>query len=380
MSVRAGNPSDTAFIVEMARLASVIEDRPLPPADDPKLPRGLSRSPDTAVLAVDHDGHPVGAAWWTRPSTSSRAGTAPATSARSTTRTCRGSSAGSPTSATGTFVLIWTSRGGVVHIVLFPGCDHRGSRRSSGSSRSALRGRPGSRPSRPRRAPSGRVGSSRPLSARWSAVSRRPAMSRSSNALPMPAAPAANGRNMSVRRGWSTSAASLRIWASITSLPPTGRLTVASPRLNSRVGQSGCRGSPGDACGRPPAVRSISDRNPGASAALGRTRAVQLGRGRMSWIVNGRPAARRDVREDENVVITETGGLRAQTHVFDRFRRSWVAGELGNNHLTTSSAGLPPAGADADLGCCGPAAGCATHLAHAPRSPCHRPQDTAARP
>lgn len=48
----------------MARLASVIEDRPLPPADDPGLVRGLPLSPDTAVLALDHDGHPVGAAWW----------------------------------------------------------------------------------------------------------------------------------------------------------------------------------------------------------------------------------------------------------------------------------------------------------------------------
>ncbi len=62
--VRAGEPSDTAFIVEMARLASAIEDRPLPAADDPELAQGLPRSPDTAVLALDHDGHPVGAAWW----------------------------------------------------------------------------------------------------------------------------------------------------------------------------------------------------------------------------------------------------------------------------------------------------------------------------
>jgi GNAT superfamily N-acetyltransferase len=62
--VRAGVPSDAAFIVEMARLASAIEDRPLPPPDDPGLARGLPRSPDTAVLALDHDGHPVGAAWW----------------------------------------------------------------------------------------------------------------------------------------------------------------------------------------------------------------------------------------------------------------------------------------------------------------------------
>jgi hypothetical protein len=29
--VRTGEPSDAAFIVEMTRLASVLEDRPLPP-------------------------------------------------------------------------------------------------------------------------------------------------------------------------------------------------------------------------------------------------------------------------------------------------------------------------------------------------------------
>ncbi len=62
--VRAGEPADAAFIVEMARLASVIEDRPLPSADDPELVQMLPPSPDTAVLALDHDGHPVGAAWW----------------------------------------------------------------------------------------------------------------------------------------------------------------------------------------------------------------------------------------------------------------------------------------------------------------------------
>jgi GNAT superfamily N-acetyltransferase len=62
--VRTGEPSDAAFIVEMARLASVIEDRPLPPADDPGLVRMLPPAPDMAVLALDHQGHPVGAAWW----------------------------------------------------------------------------------------------------------------------------------------------------------------------------------------------------------------------------------------------------------------------------------------------------------------------------
>jgi GNAT superfamily N-acetyltransferase len=62
--VRTGEPSDAAFIVEMARLASVIENRPLPPADDPALVRGLPPAPDTAVLALDAVGRPVGAAWW----------------------------------------------------------------------------------------------------------------------------------------------------------------------------------------------------------------------------------------------------------------------------------------------------------------------------
>jgi GNAT superfamily N-acetyltransferase len=65
--VRAGEPSDAAFIVEMARLASVIEDRPPRPADDPELVQMLPRSPDTAVLALDDDGHAVGAAWWRFP-------------------------------------------------------------------------------------------------------------------------------------------------------------------------------------------------------------------------------------------------------------------------------------------------------------------------
>jgi GNAT superfamily N-acetyltransferase len=48
----------------MAQLASVIEDDPAPPADDPALLLGLPPSPDTAVVAVDHDGRPIGAAWW----------------------------------------------------------------------------------------------------------------------------------------------------------------------------------------------------------------------------------------------------------------------------------------------------------------------------
>ncbi|MBA3905650.1 MAG: GNAT family N-acetyltransferase [Pseudonocardiales bacterium] len=48
----------------MARLASSIEDRPPPPVDDPELAQGLPPSPDTSVLALDQDGHAIGAAWW----------------------------------------------------------------------------------------------------------------------------------------------------------------------------------------------------------------------------------------------------------------------------------------------------------------------------
>ena len=64
MLVRPGEPSDAAFFIEMARLASALEDRPPPPVDDPELLHGLPPSPDTSVLALDHDGQAIGAAWW----------------------------------------------------------------------------------------------------------------------------------------------------------------------------------------------------------------------------------------------------------------------------------------------------------------------------
>jgi GNAT superfamily N-acetyltransferase len=62
--VRVGEPSDASFIVTMAQLASVIEDDPLPPVDDPALLLGLPPAPDTAVVALDGDERPIGAAWW----------------------------------------------------------------------------------------------------------------------------------------------------------------------------------------------------------------------------------------------------------------------------------------------------------------------------
>jgi GNAT superfamily N-acetyltransferase len=62
--VRAGEPSDASFITTMAQLASVIEDDPLPAVDDPALLLGLPPAPDTAVVALDREGHRIGAAWW----------------------------------------------------------------------------------------------------------------------------------------------------------------------------------------------------------------------------------------------------------------------------------------------------------------------------
>jgi GNAT superfamily N-acetyltransferase len=48
----------------MARLACGLEDRPLPAADDPDLVALLPGQEDTAVIATDDDGRPIGAAWW----------------------------------------------------------------------------------------------------------------------------------------------------------------------------------------------------------------------------------------------------------------------------------------------------------------------------
>jgi len=52
------------FIVEMARLACTIEDRPLPPKDAAEVLAMLPEADDCAVVAVDDKGRRVGAAWW----------------------------------------------------------------------------------------------------------------------------------------------------------------------------------------------------------------------------------------------------------------------------------------------------------------------------
>ena len=59
----ATNADDSAFIVEMARHACVIEDWPLPDADDEEVQGLLPRSGDIAVVAADAVGIGVGAVW-----------------------------------------------------------------------------------------------------------------------------------------------------------------------------------------------------------------------------------------------------------------------------------------------------------------------------
>jgi GNAT superfamily N-acetyltransferase len=55
---------DRSFLVEMARLASVIEDRPLPEPTAPEVAAMLPGLGDCATIAVDPAGRAIGAAWW----------------------------------------------------------------------------------------------------------------------------------------------------------------------------------------------------------------------------------------------------------------------------------------------------------------------------
>jgi GNAT superfamily N-acetyltransferase len=64
MRLRGADATDDQFIVEMARLACTIEDRPLPPADDPDVLAMFPGPDDCAIVAVEGEGRRVGAAWW----------------------------------------------------------------------------------------------------------------------------------------------------------------------------------------------------------------------------------------------------------------------------------------------------------------------------
>jgi GNAT superfamily N-acetyltransferase len=63
MQLRRARPQDRAFLVEMARVACTLEDRPLPPRDASEV-LALLPAPDAAIVATDAEGQPLGAAWW----------------------------------------------------------------------------------------------------------------------------------------------------------------------------------------------------------------------------------------------------------------------------------------------------------------------------
>jgi GNAT superfamily N-acetyltransferase len=62
--LRRAEPDDRPFLVDMARFASVIEDRPLPDPTAPDVAAMLPGRDDVAVIALDAVGQPIGAAWW----------------------------------------------------------------------------------------------------------------------------------------------------------------------------------------------------------------------------------------------------------------------------------------------------------------------------
>ena len=64
MRVRTATQHDRDFLVEMARLACGLEDRPLPAADDPAVRGLLPRPADLALVAADDRGERLAAAWW----------------------------------------------------------------------------------------------------------------------------------------------------------------------------------------------------------------------------------------------------------------------------------------------------------------------------
>ncbi len=63
MRVRRGEDRDRAFILEMARLAGGLDDRPLPSAEDPAVRAVLPGATDLAVIAAGDDERRLGAAW-----------------------------------------------------------------------------------------------------------------------------------------------------------------------------------------------------------------------------------------------------------------------------------------------------------------------------
>ncbi|MCZ0730580.1 GNAT family N-acetyltransferase [Mycolicibacterium iranicum] len=61
--LRAATSDDHSFVIEMARHACVIEDRPLPDPNDDEVVEMLPPDGVVPIIAEDHNGTPVGAVW-----------------------------------------------------------------------------------------------------------------------------------------------------------------------------------------------------------------------------------------------------------------------------------------------------------------------------
>jgi ribosomal protein S18 acetylase RimI-like enzyme len=61
--LRAATAEDDSFVIEVARHACVIEDRPLPDPDDDEVLEMLPPDWVVPIIAADHSGTPVGAVW-----------------------------------------------------------------------------------------------------------------------------------------------------------------------------------------------------------------------------------------------------------------------------------------------------------------------------
>lgn len=61
--LREATPDDESFVIEMARHACVIEDRPLPDPDDDEVLEMLPPAGVMPIIAEDQRGTPIGAVW-----------------------------------------------------------------------------------------------------------------------------------------------------------------------------------------------------------------------------------------------------------------------------------------------------------------------------
>ena len=61
--LRAATNADDAFVVEMARHACVLEDRPLPDADDDEVLEMLTPAGVVPIVAENRHAEPLGAVW-----------------------------------------------------------------------------------------------------------------------------------------------------------------------------------------------------------------------------------------------------------------------------------------------------------------------------